>query len=129
MRVSVTNEGMDYRSRAESGMELDIVYGEEKPIEDTSMNPLEIFMSALGMCIAVMLRKYCESHDLDVPEIKVEVMGEFEPGDEVCNNLAATVEMPGDWDQRRKDAFLKVAETCPVHNTLADCAHMDIKVL
>lgn len=129
MKVSVTNEGMNYRARTDAGMELDIVYGDDKPTDDPSMNPLEIFLSSLGMCIAVMLRKYCEAHDLDVPEIGVTVSGDFEPGDEVCENVAATVEMPGDWDERRKAAFLKVAETCPVHNTLCMCGHMDITVI
>lgn len=129
MKVSVVNEGEDYRSRTDSGMALDIVYGDDKPAEDTTMNPLEIFLSALGMCIAVMLRKYCDAHDLDAEEIMVEVSGDFEPGDEVCENIVATVEIPGEWDERRKSAFHKVAETCPVHNTITDCRHMDIRVV
>jgi len=128
MEVNVTNENMDYRAVAGSGMELSIVFGEEKPQEDKSMNPIELFLSSLGLCIAAMLRKYCASHDIDAPEIKVSISGDFQPGDEACQNIRARVEIPGDWDERRKAAFMKVAETCPVHNTICACGHVDVEV-
>ncbi|HCA48469.1 MAG TPA: hypothetical protein DEP45_14275 [Armatimonadetes bacterium] len=128
MEVNISNQGMDYRADSDSGMELSIVYGEQKPQEDTSMNPLEIFLSSLGLCIAVMLRKYCASHDIDAPEIRVSVSGDFQPGDDACRNIRARVDIPGDWDERRKAAFAKVAETCPVHNTICTCGHVDVEV-
>ncbi|MFW6437506.1 MAG: OsmC family protein [Armatimonadota bacterium] len=128
MEISVTNVGMDYHAVSDEGMKLSIVYGEEKPAEDTSMNPLAIFLSALGMCVAVMLRKYIDAHEIDATEVRVTVSGDFEPGDEACENIAISVEIPGEWDDRRKAAFLKVAETCPVHHTLCTCGHVDIEI-
>lgn len=128
MEISVTNVGMDYQAVSDEGMELSIIYGEEKPAEDKTMNPLAIFLSSLGMCVTVMLRKYVDAHGLDAPEIKVTVTGDFEAGDEACENIAVSVDMPGEWDERRKAAFLKVAETCPVHHTLCTCSHVDIEI-
>ncbi len=128
MEVNVTNTGVDYHAEATSGMVQDIVFGPEKPAEDTTMNPVELFAAALGMCVAAMLRKHCNERDLECGEIKVDVEGDWEPGDPWCESMKVSVDVEGDWDERRRAAFLKVAETCPVHQTIANCGGVDIEI-
>ncbi|MBD3293123.1 MAG: hypothetical protein GF393_09375 [Armatimonadia bacterium] len=129
MEINVSNTGMDYRAESSSGMELDIVFGPEKPAEDTTMNPVELFISALAMCIAAMLRKFCTEHELDAGEIKVWAETDWAPGDPMCPYLDLKVEVEGDWDDRRKAAFMKVAETCPVHMTMSECEDVRMEIV
>jgi uncharacterized OsmC-like protein len=129
MEINVTNTGMDYRAESSTGMELGIVFGPDKPAEDRSMNPVELFISALCMCIAAMLRKFCIEHELDAGEIKVWAETDWSPGDPICPYLNIKFSVEGDFDKRRKAAFIKVAETCPVHMTMAECEQITIEAV
>ena len=129
MDVNVLNTGIDYSAVSSSGMKLEIKFGEGKPADDTTMNPVELFLASLGMCVAVMLRKFCNSHNLECGEIKVKASGDWEPGAPVCANIAMEVEVEGEWDERRKEAFYKVAQTCPVHESILQCGPVDIRIL
>lgn len=129
MEIRVTNTGMDYHAEATSGMLLDIVFGPDKPAEDKTMNPVELFISALCMCIAAMLRKFCGEHDLDAGEIKVWAETDWEPGKPLCSYLDVKFSVEGNWDERRKAAFVKVAETCPVHMTMHECHDISIEMV
>lgn len=129
MEVNVTNVESTYRAASSGGMEQEIAFGPGKPAEDTSMNPVELFVAALGMCVAAMLRKHCTERELDAGEISVTVEGDWEPGDPMCVDLQMRVEVEGEWDERRKAAFAKVAETCPVHQTMAQCGGVNIEIM
>ena len=129
MEISVANTGMDYHAESSSGMEQDIVFGPDKPESDKTMNPVELFIAALCMCIAAMLRKFCTEHELDAGEIKVSAETDWAPGDPMCPYLDITVDVEGDWDDRRKAAFMKVAETCPVHMTMSECEDVRMQIV
>jgi uncharacterized OsmC-like protein len=129
MEINVTNVGMDYHAEATSGMELDIVFGAEKPAEDKPMTPISLFLSALCMCVAAMLRKFCTAHELDAGEIRVWAETDWEPGDPMCPYLDIKFSVEGEFDERRKAAFVKVAETCPVKMTMAECEQITIEAV
>ncbi|MFO8080844.1 MAG: OsmC family protein [Armatimonadota bacterium] len=129
MEINVANTGMDYHAESSTGMELDIVFGPDKPAEDRSMNPVELFISALCMCIAAMLRKFCTEHELEAGEIKVWAETDWSPGDPMCPYLDIKFSVEGDFDERRKAAFVKVAETCPVGMTMAECEQVTIEAV
>ncbi len=129
MEIKVSNKGVDYVSTSGLGGKLAIKFGEGKPDDDTSMNPVELLGASVCICIAAMLRKFLDSHNLESEEIKVDLVGCWEPGDPVCEDIKIAIRVAGDWDDRRKAAFLKVAETCPVHHTITTCREMQVTVL
>ena len=130
MEIQVTNRGIDYEGvSVTTGAELAIKFGEGKPADDKTMNPVELLGASLCMCIAAMLRKFLGTHNLQSDQIDVAMTGDWEPGDPKCENIKITVEVAGDWDEQRKSAFLKVAETCPVHHTMANCDNLEMTVV
>ena len=129
MEIKVSNKGADYVGSSGLGGKLAIKFGEGRPDDDTSMNPVELLGASLCMCIAAMLRKFLDSHKLESDEIRVDMVGDWEPGDASCENMEVTIEVGGDWDDRRKAAFMKVAETCPVHHTMAHCGEIVLTLL
>ncbi len=128
MRVDVTNRESDYQAVAARGGRTRITIGKQRPADDTSMNPSELFLSSVGMCIALMLRHYCDSRNLDCGEIKVRLEAEWNADRVKWDSLQAAIEIPGEWSERRKAAFLKVAKTCPVHQTIVDSGGMKIEI-
>ena len=128
MKVDVTNSRSSYHAVAASGRRTTIVIGEDRPDDDDSMNPSELFLSSVGMCIALMLRTYCDSRNLDCEEIAVRLEADWNADELSWDNLRAVVEIPGEWEERRKAAFLRVAETCPVHHTIVGSGGMNIQI-
>lgn len=129
MEIRITNTGMNYHAETTTGMVEEIVFGPEKPAEDTSMNPVELFAAALGMCAAAMLRKHCNERDLECGEIRVDMTADWEPGESMCENMTIRIEVEGEWDERRRAAFLSVAESCPVHETILHCREIDVEIV
>lgn len=129
MEINVSNQGLNYEAKSSSGMELSIIFGADKPAGDRTMNPVELFVSSICMCIAAMLRKFCTEHELDAGEIKVWAETDWSPGDPMCPYLDIKASVEGDFDERRKAAFLKVAETCPVKMTMAECHDVRLEVV
>lgn len=110
-------------------MVQEITVGADKPADDTTMNPVEMLASALGMCVAVMLRKHCEQSELACGEIQIEVTAKYEEGAGAYKNLRMRAEVHGDWDDRRRAAFQRVAEKCPVGETIVNCSRIEIEIL
>ncbi len=130
MEIKVSNTGIDYTGvSTTTGAKLAIKFGETKPADDDTMNPVEMLGASLCMCIAAMLRKFVASHKLESEEIRVAMVTDWEPGDPQCRNMKITINVAGDWDEQRKAAFLKVAETCPVHHTMAECGGIDMTMV
>ena len=130
MEIKVSNKGIDYEGLSTTtGNELAIRFGDAKSADDNSMNPVELLGASLCMCVAAMLRKFIGSHNLQSDEITVTYSGDWEPGDPMCENIVIAIEVAGDWDDKRKAAFLKVAETCPVHHTIAECGGIEMTVV
>lgn len=129
MRIDVKASGIDFRAESDRGTKLAIKFGEGKPADDTSMNPVELLLSSLGLCVAATLQKHCMSHNLECGEITVSVEADFDPNDPVCRNIVVTASVEGEWDERRKAAFRKVAETCPVHESIVNCSSIEIRIV
>jgi len=127
MQITVTASDPVISAQSDTGTEVAINFGPNKPAGDTTMNPVELFLSSLGMCIGLVLRSFCEARNLG-GDIKVTIAGDWEGSDPVCESIKAVIEVPGEWDDRRKDALLRAARACPVHRTIAACGEIDIEV-
>lgn len=128
MKIAVTNDHGAMSALSDRGHKLSIMIGPNKPADDDSMNSFEVFVTSLGFCIAAMLGNYCERAALDTGPIEVTVNADREEGEHALSALAVEVNVPGEWDERRKAAFHKVAEACPVHQTIKAWEGMEIEI-
>jgi len=124
----VTNDEETMSAVSDRGHKFSIAVGPAKRSGDDSMTPSELFISSLGMCIAVLLRSYCSRAELDCGVIKVTTTAQWNSEAKCLTKVKARVEVPGDWDDRRKRAFYKVAEACPVHETIEHWDGLQIEI-
>jgi len=86
--------------------------------ENTAMNPTEIFIASLGMCVGVYVVGFAKRHDLPVDGLAIEVEYEYAERPRRISAISVRVKMPAPVPPRQFAALQRVAESCLVHRTL-----------
>jgi uncharacterized OsmC-like protein len=111
----------------EGDMGLETVMGQHRLIIDvpTSMGgrgrgptPSELFVASLGSCVAAFVASYCERTGLDTSGLSVDVTFQEEEDPTYLADLQVIVNLPQADCGDREDAIRRVAEHCPVHETV-----------
>ncbi|MFO7546959.1 MAG: OsmC family protein [Trueperaceae bacterium] len=88
--------------------------------KDRALQPPQLFIVSLGSCVGAMVVDYCERHALDTTGLTVDV--DYEKADKPTRltNLVVRVRLPNAHidDERTKAILQRVAEHCPVHETI-----------
>ena len=90
--------------------------------QDRGPTPPEFFVASLGSCIAAFVANYCTQSGIDATDMSVDVS--FDKVDDPTRlvNLKVQVNLPHGELNGREKALLRVAEHCPVHETMC---HLD----
>jgi putative redox protein len=96
---------------------------------DRGPTPPEIFIASLGSCVGAFVANYCAQGEIDANDMRVDVT--FDKADSPTRlvNLQVTVFLPNAECENRKKALHRVAEHCPVHETISTMEGIEIKVL
>lgn len=95
---------------------------------DRGPTPPEIFVASLGSCVGAFAAQYCERTGVDTRDMTVDVTFDKVEGPTRSVNLKVMVNLPhADCDNRKK-AILRVAEHCPVHETMATLEGIQIEI-
>ena len=86
---------------------------------DRAPTPPELFIASLGSCVGAFVAQYCERTGIDISEMTVDVS--FDKVDNPIRlvNLKIKVHLPYGNCRGREKALRRVAEHCPVHETIA----------
>jgi uncharacterized OsmC-like protein len=97
--------------------------------KDRAPTPPELFIASLGSCVAAFVVQYCNRVGIDTRDMSVDVT--FDKGGEPTRltNVQIAVRLPYGDCGNRKDAILRVAEHCPVHETITTLKNIDIVLL
>lgn len=86
--------------------------------QDRGPTPPEFFVASLGACVAALVANYCEQSGIDATDLSVDITFDKVEDPTRLANLKVQVNLPhGDVNGREK-AILRVAEHCPVHETI-----------
>jgi uncharacterized OsmC-like protein len=95
---------------------------------DRGPTPPEFFVASLGSCVAALVANYCNHADIDTTDLSVDVT--FDKADDPTRlaNVQVLIHLPhGDVNGREK-AILRVAERCPVHETICSLDSVQISL-
>ncbi|HEX9121894.1 MAG TPA: OsmC family protein [Actinomycetota bacterium] len=79
----------------------------------------QLFVASLGSCVAAFVATYCDATGLDTQDLSVDVS--FEESEEApasLIDLTVTINLPRADCGNREEAIRRVAEHCPVHETV-----------
>jgi uncharacterized OsmC-like protein len=96
---------------------------------DRGPTPPELFIASLGSCVGAFVAQYCERNGVDTTDMAVDVT--FDKAEEPTRlqNIKATVRMPHGSCGARRAAVLRVAEHCPVHETISTMKGIELELL
>ena len=94
------------------------------------LTPLDAFLSGLGSCIGVYIRKYAEGAKLNLNNFKIVVSAELSPESPISfRQINVTIDLKDcQLDERRQKALLVFIKNCPAHNTLKSSPEIAFKI-
>ena len=94
--------------------------------DDRGPTPVDLLAGSLGTCIAFYIARWCKEARIPCDGLQVKMDYVHDRENHCVPVLGVKVSMPAGFPEERKQALLKVAKTCTVHNTL--CRIPDIQV-
>jgi uncharacterized OsmC-like protein len=93
---------------------------------DQGPTPPDLFVASLGSCVGVFVANYCRNAGTDVTDLSVDVAYAKAEDPTRLTNVRVRINLPhGDYARREK-AILRVAERCPVHETVCTLDEVQI---
>ncbi|UCF34377.1 MAG: OsmC family protein [Phycisphaerales bacterium] len=96
---------------------------------DEGPSPVELLGGSLGACVAMMVQGYCERHGYTDGDVGVSLTLELADGPKRVGGIVVDVELPEGVPEDTKEVIRRMAERCPVHETLRDPPRVDIEVM
>jgi putative redox protein len=96
--------------------------------EDRGPEPIELLGAALGSCVALYIRRFCEARGLATTGLRVEVEQRGVTGPHRIGEFVVRVILPLSIPNRYTEMLERVARSCPVHNTLTNGATIRVSL-
>jgi putative redox protein len=95
---------------------------------DRGPSPAELLAGSLGACIAMMVQTYCTAHGYD-GEVGVSLTLELADKPKRVGRVVVDLELPPGVPEGKKEAIRRVAQHCPIHETLKSPPDVDIDIV
>ena len=94
---------------------------------DAAPSPAELFAGSLGACVAMMVQSYCRRHEYE-GDVEVSLTMEMADSPKRIGAIVVDVELPAGVPEEKREAIRRMAERCPIHETLKDPPRVDIEI-
>jgi len=111
------------------GHALTIDMSREEGGVDEGMNPVELLVSSLGACIAIMVQTYCDTHGYTDGDVAASLTLQIADDPKRVGNIVIDLELPKDFPEDKKSVVERLAELCPVHETLKQMPTVDLDIV
>ena len=96
---------------------------------DLAPSPSELLVGSLGVCVAIMVQRYCDRHGYADGEVSASVAYELADDPKRIGAVTIDLEIPKDVPEEKKEAIRRIAEACPIHGTLTHPPDIDLEIL
>ncbi len=125
--ISVTRKaGLEFGVQVR-GHELSCDMSEKEGGRDEGPSPVELFAGSLGACIAMMVQSYCDRHGYE-GDVEVSLTIELADQPKRIGRIVVDLELPEGVPEEKAEAIRRMAEKCPVHETLRNPPGVDIEI-
>ena len=126
--ITVTRkEGLEFGVRVR-GHEVTSDLSEADGGRDRGPSPAELLAGSLGTCIAMMVQGYCQRHGYD-GDAGVSLTMELADRPKRIGRIVVDLELPDGVPQDKIEVIKRVAQRCPIHETLKNPPGLDIEVV
>ncbi len=96
--------------------------------EDRGPTPVDLLAGSLGTCIAFYVARWCKQANVPHEGFEVDLDYVHDREAHCVPVMKVSLRMPADFPEARREALLKVAQGCTVHNTLCSIPQIEISV-
>jgi uncharacterized OsmC-like protein len=93
---------------------------------DAAPSPADLVVSSLGLCIAMIIQRYCKTHGYNDEGIELSMTYLLNDKPKMINSITIDIALPEGFPDNRKSAILNSVKTCVIHNSLSDQVDIDI---
>jgi putative redox protein len=126
--VTVTETGSGTFTQKITAGRHDLIVDEPPPVGDcTGPTPYDLLLGALGACTSMTVRMYANRKGWPLERVRVTLRHrrihakdceECETTKGFIDHIDLDVEVSGNLDDSQRERLLRIAERCPVHQTL-----------
>ena len=124
--ISIERKGGKEYSIQLRGHDLTCDMSEKEGGSDAGPSPVELVGCSLGACIAAMVQAYCDRQGYTDGQVDVSLTLELADEPKRVAGFIVDVELPSDVPENRMAAIRRIAEHCPVHETLTNPPRVDM---
>ena len=96
---------------------------------DRGPTPPELFVASLGSCVGAFVANYCNQTNVDAQGMTVDITFDKAGPPTRLVNLKVKINLPNGECKNREKALLRVAEHCPVHETIATMEEIEFELV
>jgi putative redox protein len=127
--ITVTRkEGLEFDVRVR-GHELTCDMSAKEGGRDAGPSPIELLGGSLGACIAMMVQGYCQRHGYTDGDVGVALTLELADSPKRVAGIVVDVELPAGVPEDKKEVIKRMAQRCPIHETLRDPPRVEIEIV
>jgi uncharacterized OsmC-like protein len=93
---------------------------------DAAPSPADLVVSSLGFCFAMILQRYCISHEYSDQGIEISMTYLLKDDPKRISSITVDIALPEGFPEDRKQAVLNSCKTCVVFNSLSKDVEIDI---
>jgi uncharacterized OsmC-like protein len=96
---------------------------------DRGPTPPQVFIASLGSCIGAFVASYCKHTEIDMQDMAIEVTFDKADNPTRLTNISVTINIPNGNGAcaQREEVLRRVAEHCPIHETITTFEGIQIK--
>jgi putative redox protein len=96
--------------------------------EDRGPTPVDLLAGSLGTCIAFYVARWCQQAGVPHEGFEVDLDYVHDREAHCVPEMKVSLRMPASFPENRREAVLKVAKSCTVHNTLCSLPQIEVAV-
>lgn len=96
---------------------------------DRGPQPPQIFIASLGSCVAALVANYCQTNNLNTDGLAVDVSFDKVENPTRLVNIKISIHMPCDDFKAKEHVLMRVAEHCPVHESIIHADKVEFEFL
>lgn len=110
------------------GHRLTVDQPREQGGADAGPMPIELLPASLGTCVALFVKQFLVTRDLDPAGLTVEVTAHGATNPHRLGRFEVRVSIPGGVPEKYRDAVRRAAESCTAHHTLTHAPEIALSI-
>ncbi len=91
-------------------------------------SPVDLLLASLGTCTSYYVLHFCEQHEIPLDDVSLSLDVDRDEESKHITKIKLSIDVPGNFPDKYRDAILKVSSQCTVKKYLQNCPEIETVV-